>query len=95
MDERDLTMMRFFVAAALLMPIAANPVAAAPQKDAGEKSADPATKTICKKFIRTGSLVDGYRICKTKAEWERDRDLLRQSSGGSACKDVSMGQPCG
>ncbi|TCQ05671.1 hypothetical protein [Sphingomonas sp. PP-CC-3A-396] len=88
-------MMRFFVAAALLMPIAASAVASPPQKDVGEKSADPGAKMICKKFIRTGSLVDGYRICKTKREWERDRDLLRQSTGSSSCKDVSMGQPCG
>ncbi len=88
-------MMRFLLAAALLLPVAASAVASPQQKDVGEKSADPGSKMICKKFIRTGSLVDGYRICKTKREWERDRDLLRQSSGGSACKDVSMGQPCG
>ena len=38
-----------------------------------------------------------------RAAWQREESgdyagahrLLRQSSGGSACKDVSMGQPCG
>lgn len=89
--------MRFVFALALVMPITAL-AAAAPQtreKDVGEKAADPGAKMICKRFLRTGSLVDGYRVCKTKSEWQSSRDLLRQSSGSTGCKSVQMGDPCG
>ena len=89
--------MRFVFALALVLPIAA-PGAAAPQtgqKDVGEKAADPDSKTICKRFVRTGSLVDGYRVCKTKIEWQRERDLLRQQTNGTACQNTGMGNTCG
>lgn len=89
--------MRFVFALALVIPVAA-PAGAAPQKSAnevGEKSADPASKMICKRFVRTGSLVDGYRVCKTKIEWQRDRDLLRQQTTGTACHNTGMGYTCG
>ncbi len=65
--------------------------APAPQPNAGEKAADPGSKMICKKFLETGSLVRGHRECKTKADWERERDALRQSQGSTTgCS--SMGQ---
>jgi len=88
--------MRFVFALALVIPATAL-AAAAPQtseKDVGEKAADPASKMICKRFVRTGSLVDSYRVCKTKIEWQRSRDLLRQSSGSTGCKSVQMEDPC-
>ena len=88
-------MKRFLLAAALLLPITANSLAAPQQKDAGEKSADPGAKMICKRFTRTGSLVDGYRVCKTKTEWQRDRDLIRQSTATTSCQNAAMGNPCG
>jgi len=88
-------MKRFFIAAALLLPIADGAVAASAQKDAGEKSADPGSKVICKRFVRTGSLVDGYRVCKTKTEWQRDRDLLRQSTASTSCQNTGMANTCG
>lgn len=88
-------MYRFFLAAALVLPIATSAIAAPRQKDVGEASADPGTKTICKRFIKTGSLVDGYRVCKTKAEWQRDRDLIRQSVPGTSCQLSGMGDKCG
>lgn len=89
--------MRFIFALTLVIPAAAL-AAAAPQKsekDVGEKSADPAAKMICKRFTRTGSLVDGYRICKTKIEWQRDRDLLRQQSNNPSCQNTGMVNTCG
>lgn len=89
-------MTRFILAAALILPLATSAVAAPEQKYAGEKAADPADKVICKKFLETGSLVRGYRVCKTKVEWQRERDLIRQTTGGSqGCKNASMGEPCG
>ncbi|MES2422497.1 MAG: hypothetical protein V4595_14535 [Pseudomonadota bacterium] len=88
-------MKRFFLAAVLCLPIAGSAVAAPPQKDVGEKSADPGSKMICKKFLETGSLVKGYRVCKTKTEWQRDRDLIRQSTATTSCQNAAMGNPCG
>jgi hypothetical protein len=88
-------MMRFFLAAALFLPVVGSAAAAPPQKDVGEKSADPGSKVICKKFLETGSLVRGYRVCKTKTEWQRDRDLIRQSTATTSCQNAAMGSPCG
>lgn len=53
-------------------------------------------KIVCKRFTETGSLVRGYRVCKSKAEWERDRDLLRASvTGGGPCnKQVTGAGAC-
>lgn len=55
--------------------------------DAAERSADKQDKVICKRFLETGSLVRGYRTCKTKREWERERDALRTETSGNACKN--------
>jgi hypothetical protein len=65
----------------LLALAAADPQAGAVGKaDVGERSADARDKVLCKKFLETGSLVKGTRICKTKAEWEKDRDNARASA---------------
>lgn len=87
--------MKSFILGAVLLSLAVTPATAAPQKDAGEKAADPASKMICKKFLETGSLVRGYRVCKTKVEWQRDRDLIRQSTATTSCQNAAMGNPCG
>lgn len=68
--------MHRFTVLALLLAVAA-PAAQAKTKDAPEKAVDAADKVICKRFTKTGSLVDSERVCKTKAEWQRDRDELR------------------
>lgn len=63
-----------------------------------ERAADAQDKQICKRFVETGSLVRGYRVCKTKREWERSRDDIRSRSGaGSAsCRDgANGGAGCG
>jgi hypothetical protein len=72
---------------ALVLAAAVPVLAAQPKKDDAEKAADARNKVICKRFIKTGSLVDGYRTCKTKAEWDRDRETVRASmtTGGGAC----------
>lgn len=72
-------MRHIIVAALLLLPIAA-PAMADDPKPGGEKAADNPDRVICKRFLETGSLVRGYRTCKTKAEWQRERDNLRQES---------------
>ncbi|MHC9417496.1 hypothetical protein ACYZX9_02715 [Sphingomonas citri] len=59
--------------------------------DAPERAADARDKMICKRFVRTGSLVAGYRTCKTKWEWERERENLRQQSISDSCRDRANG----
>ena len=83
------------LAGALLLLASTTPVLSAPARDEPERSADSGSKTICKKFIRTGSLVDGYRVCKSKREWQNDRDDLRQMSVSDSCSDrANGGQLC-
>jgi hypothetical protein len=47
--------------------------------------AGPRDEMICRRFVRTGSLADFYRICKTRGEWDRERQNLRSLSNGSPC----------
>lgn len=55
--------------------IAATAAHSAPRQgvDAPEHAAGNPDKIVCKRFVRIGSLVDGYRSCKTNREWERER----------------------
>jgi len=78
-------MMRALAAATLLITSIATNAIAAPKREEAEKSADPDDKVICKRFIETGSLVKGYRTCKTKRDWERERDALRATSNINSC----------
>ncbi|CAN5643307.1 hypothetical protein BH10PSE14_BH10PSE14_00630 [soil metagenome] len=48
------------------------------------QSTDPQEKIVCKRFIETGSLVKGYRVCKTKRDWARAREALRATGPGSS-----------
>ena len=79
----------------VLATIAADAAAQAPRADAPERAADNRAKIVCKRFIRTGSLVDGYRTCKTKWEWERERENIRQLSVSDACRARAEGGGCG
>jgi hypothetical protein len=49
------------------------------------KAADSRDRIICRRFVRIGSLVDGYRTCKTRAEWDREQDNVRQLSVSDSC----------
>jgi hypothetical protein len=66
-------------------------VAAPPRTDNPENAADARNKVVCKRFVKTGSLVDGYRTCKTKWEWERERENIRQFSVSDSCRDRGNG----
>jgi hypothetical protein len=61
-----------------------------------EAAAGNPDKMICKRFLRTGSLADYYRTCKTKAEWERERENLRQDANRTAsCRmNDAYAEPC-
>lgn len=83
-------MFRFTVAVILFAaaPVLADP----PQRDAAEKASDSADKVICKRFEKTGSLIGGERVCKTKADWERDRANLRAlATTSGSCASAQSG----
>jgi hypothetical protein len=44
-------------------------------------------RIICRRFLRTGSLVDSYRTCKTRAEWDREHENLQQLSVSNSCRN--------
>jgi hypothetical protein len=53
--------------------------------DAPEKAAGNPDKIVCKRFTQIGSLVGSYRTCKTKREWERERENARTVNWSSPC----------
>lgn len=87
------------IAASLMLFVAGAAVAQtpgrAPRQDGVEKATDGRDRVICKRFVETGSLVRGYRTCKTKWEWERERDNIRQNSmGAGGCARIGEGGAC-
>jgi hypothetical protein len=56
--------------------------------DAPETVAGDPNKVVCKRFAKTGSLVDGYRTCKSKKEWERERDNVRTINWSTPCNSA-------
>jgi hypothetical protein len=69
------------IACVLAVPTVAQ---AAPRRtDAVERPDDLGEKIVCKTFTRVGTLADRYRTCKTKAEWQRERNNMRQDIADS------------
>jgi hypothetical protein len=63
--------------------------------DAAESAAGAKDKVVCKTFLRTGTLADRYRTCKTKGEWERERENLRDLDRSYGCRmNDSSAEPC-
>jgi hypothetical protein len=91
--SKDIAMPRFITLAFACVLVSAAAAQSAPRAaaDAPEKAAGPGDKIVCKRFVKTGSLTDSYRTCKTKAEWERERDNLRQINWSSPCKSAESG----
>jgi hypothetical protein len=80
--------MHRFITLTLACVMAASTAAeSAPQPaDAPEQPADPNEKIVCKTFTRIGTLASRYRTCKTKSEWQRERDNLRQVNVSDSCR---------
>jgi len=80
----------FFFICGLVSAAAAQ---AAPRSgvDAPERAAGNPDKIVCKRFVKIGSLVDGYRTCKTKKEWERERDNARTVNWSNPCASAQTG----
>ena len=82
-----------FAAAALLSTVA-SAYAAAPSSDTTAKAGDPRDQIVCRRFVRTGSLVDGYRICKTNREWQRDRAEIQREEMSDSCRNRGTTGAC-
>src|SRR5688572_10463897 len=53
--------------------------------DSPEGAAGNPDKIVCKTFTRIGTLAGRYRTCKTKSEWERERENARQVNISDSC----------
>ncbi len=68
---------------------------AAPSLSAGKEATDTRQKVVCKRFTETGSLVRSYKTCKTNAEWQRERDNIRQNRDvANSCRALANGGAC-
>jgi len=88
-------MPRILTAALICGLIGATTAQSAPRQrvDAPETAAGSPDKIVCKTFTRIGSLADRYRTCKTKGEWQRERDNLRQVNVSDSCSSRYNGAP--
>jgi hypothetical protein len=77
--------MKQAIAIAFVIAAANTAHAAAPPTSASTSTTDPRDRIICRRFVRIGSLVDGYRTCKTRAEWDREQANARQFSVSDTC----------
>jgi hypothetical protein len=86
------------VSAVVLVLIFASASSAQPaprRTDAAESAAGAKDKIVCKTFLRTGTLADRYRTCKTKGEWERERENLREADRAYGCRmNDAYAEPC-
>jgi hypothetical protein len=91
--------MRHAVAIALApFVLAATAAHALPSEGrASVRAGDPRDRVTCRRFLRTGSLVDSYRTCKTNREWQREHENIQHLSVSDSCgmrgEDASMCNP--
>lgn len=86
-------MHRFFTLTLACVLAASTAAQSAPRQgvDAPEQPSDLDQKIVCKTFTRIGTLASRYRTCKTKAEWQRERDNLRHSTVTDSCRSRAGG----
>jgi hypothetical protein len=77
--------MRRFATFAAVCGLAAATTAQALPPTTGTSTTAPRDRIICRRYVRIGSLVDGYRTCKTQAEWDREHENARQFSVSDSC----------
>jgi hypothetical protein len=75
------------IALACLLMTAATPGYAEQHGGASANSQDSRDRIVCRRFLRTGSLVDSYRTCKTNREWQREHENLQHLSVSNSCRD--------
>jgi hypothetical protein len=74
--------------------VAAADAAPPARGDAPETAAGDRDQIVCKRFTKTGTLAGSYRTCKTKWEWERERQNLRQFNVANSCRKIGEGGVC-
>jgi hypothetical protein len=79
------------IAFASALVTASSAEAETPRSNRTETAGAPSDKVICRRFARTGSLADSYKTCKTKHEWDRERENVRQLSVSDSCRDRAKG----
>ena len=83
------------IASACLLMTAAAPGYAEQHAGASARSQDSRDRIVCRRFLRTGSLVDSYRTCKTNREWQREHENLQRLSATDSCRDrANSGSLC-
>ena len=78
----------------LLLSLAAADAQAVPATTPPKKPATSPDKIICRSFPETGSLVRMIKVCKTKHDWDVDRENLRAGPGVDSCRNAGNGGPC-
>ena len=78
-----------------ILSLASDPQAKKSDIKTAESSATSPDKMICRRFTETGSLVSSYKTCKTRREWEMERENIRASGPGvESCRNAAIGGPC-
>jgi hypothetical protein len=74
--------------ASVCIALAATSAHAAPSNGRASAGAqDNRDRIICRRFLRSGSLVDSYRTCKTNREWQREHENIQRLSVSNSCRD--------
>lgn len=64
-----------------------------PTPNAAKHAAKSPDTVVCRQFAVTGSLVSTYKTCKTRREWDMERENLRASGPAiDSCRDSGIGQ---
>jgi hypothetical protein len=81
-----------FAAAATLSAVTAGHTTP-PASNSEVRAGDTSGQVTCRRYVRTGSLVDSVRICKTNREWHRDRVEQPQEQSDS-CRNRGTTGDC-
>ena len=94
------TALLLVIASAMTVPAgAASPSAQSQPSAKAAKEAPRAEKVVCRSINTTGSLIASDRVCKTRAEWDREadetaRDIDQQTKRATGVRiDPSTGMP--
>lgn len=73
------------IAVACAVTVSSVAYAQRPRQNRTGEVAGPRDEIVCRRFVRTGSLADFYRVCKTRGEWDRDRQNVRDVTNRNSC----------
>jgi len=85
------TLANIMIACLLVSAATASAFAEAQGEGPSAKAQSDRDRVVCRRFLRTGSLVDSYRTCKTNREWQREHENLQHLSASDSCRDRANG----